>query len=73
MSKKEEKRAILRTAVWIAVIGCLASVVIGFAASLIFGFAAAPIIGSGAIITAICCAFSSMYVKANVKKEDGEK
>ena len=46
MSKKEEKRAIIRTAIWIAIICCMGSIAIGFAASLNFGFDAAPIIVS---------------------------
>ena len=73
MSKKEEKRAILRTVILILIIGGLGSIAIGFGASLIFGFDAAPIIGSGATLTAINCALSPVYVKGREKKEDGKK
>jgi len=72
MSKKEEKRAVLRTAIWIAIIGCLGSVAIGFAANLIFGFEVAPTIMSGTTLTAVMCALSPVYVKGQ-KEEDGEK
>ena len=68
MSKKEEKRAILRTALWILIIGGLGSIARGFGASEIFGFDAAPIIGSGATLTAINCALSPVYVNATKKK-----
>jgi len=72
MSKKEEKRAILRMTILIFIIGVLGSITIGFGASLIFDFDAAPIITSGGVLTAVNCALASVYVKGAKKNEDSK-
>ena len=66
-------KQILRAAIWIAVVGCLASVALGFIGSIVFDFEAAPIIGTGSIIAAILCAMVPVMIKTNEKKDEDKE